>query len=284
MGERVCCAGGRLLAKEVGMEAKATEEELSIVSSSKFIEVGADFTQLNEKNVESNNQMAFDIAERDFGISPIMTGKEMASVGEPDKLSMVMYLSQFYEMLKDTAPEEYLLGFYDKSNIGTATKSPISFLSRLGQTITRKRGPRDDGDPSRKTNVKLLANQLLSKYEEHVPGPSHGQKRQRPNLSSQEHPVQQPYSRQRDAPQLAAIPRWKQRRDVQQSRACPKTVIMLPWPVPGPSRCTQVTSQHGVASFTCVLLADVSDLCSPSVSLSPSLCWVYTRFGQSTSF
>ncbi|XP_038636249.1 F-actin-monooxygenase MICAL3-like [Scyliorhinus canicula] len=101
-----------------------------------------DFDQLNEKDVESNNQMAFDVAEREFGISPIMTGKEMAAVGEPDKLSMVMYLSQFYEMLKDTAPEEYLLGFHDKSNIVSATKSPISFLSRLGQSIARKRGPK----------------------------------------------------------------------------------------------------------------------------------------------
>lgn len=33
-----------------------------------------------------------------------MTGKEMASVGEPDKLSMVMYLTQFYEMFKDSLP------------------------------------------------------------------------------------------------------------------------------------------------------------------------------------
>lgn len=33
-----------------------------------------------------------------------MTGKEMSCVVEPDKLSMVMYLSQFYEMFKDTVP------------------------------------------------------------------------------------------------------------------------------------------------------------------------------------
>jgi len=52
--------------------------------------------------VEQNNQLAFDIAEKELGISPIMTGKEMASVGEPDKLSMVMYLTQFYEMFKDS--------------------------------------------------------------------------------------------------------------------------------------------------------------------------------------
>ncbi|NWW08636.1 MICA3 monooxygenase, partial [Oreocharis arfaki] len=61
-----------------------------------------DFDSLDEHDVERNNQLAFDIAEKEFGISPIMTGKEMASVGEPDKLSMVMYLTQFYEMFKDT--------------------------------------------------------------------------------------------------------------------------------------------------------------------------------------
>ncbi|XP_051886856.1 protein-methionine sulfoxide oxidase mical3a isoform X4 [Pristis pectinata] len=160
-----------------------------------------DFQQLNEKNVESNNQLAFDIAEREFGISPIMTGKEMASVGEPDKLSMVMYLLQFYEMLKDTTPEEYLLGFHDKSNISASTKSPISFFSRLGQNITRKRGPREERDPHQRGNVKTIADKLLSKSEDNV-----GLKRQRPNLSSQEHP----YSRQRDAMQLAAVPHWKQ--------------------------------------------------------------------------
>lgn len=54
--------------------------------------------------MEKNNQLAFDIAEKELGISPIMTGKEMASVGEPDKLSMVMYLTQFYEMFKDSLP------------------------------------------------------------------------------------------------------------------------------------------------------------------------------------
>ena len=54
--------------------------------------------------MEKNNQLAFDIAEKELGISPIMTGREMASVGEPDKLSMVMYLTQFYEMFRDSLP------------------------------------------------------------------------------------------------------------------------------------------------------------------------------------
>lgn len=61
-----------------------------------------DFDSLDEQNVEKNNQLAFDVAEKELGISPIMTGKEMAAVAEPDKLSMVMYLTQFYEMFKDS--------------------------------------------------------------------------------------------------------------------------------------------------------------------------------------
>lgn len=69
-----------------------------------FILFLRDFDSLDEQNVEKNNQLAFDIAEKELGISPIMTGKEMASVGEPDKLSMVMYLTQFYEMFKDSLP------------------------------------------------------------------------------------------------------------------------------------------------------------------------------------
>uniref|UniRef100_A0A673WSU5 F-actin monooxygenase n=1 Tax=Salmo trutta TaxID=8032 RepID=A0A673WSU5_SALTR len=96
-----------------------------------------DFDSLDERDQQKNNQLGFDVAEREFGISPCMTGKEMSQVSEPDKLSMVMYLSQFYEMFKDTVPEE-------KAALINSTKSPISFLSKLGQSIaiSRKRNPK----------------------------------------------------------------------------------------------------------------------------------------------
>ncbi|XP_075753061.1 F-actin-monooxygenase MICAL3 isoform X8 [Pelodiscus sinensis] len=104
-----------------------------------------DFDSLDERNVEKNNQLAFDIAEKELGISPIMTGKEMASVGEPDKLSMVMYLTQFYEMFKDSIPssETLDLNAEERAALIASTKSPISFLSKLGQSISRKRTPKD---------------------------------------------------------------------------------------------------------------------------------------------
>lgn len=52
--------------------------------------------------MEENTWLGFDVAEQEFGISPLMTVEEMSSVGEPDSLSMAMYLSQFYQLLKDT--------------------------------------------------------------------------------------------------------------------------------------------------------------------------------------
>ncbi|KAE8613459.1 hypothetical protein XENTR_v10007731 [Xenopus tropicalis] len=112
------------------------------------------FESLDEQDVEKNNQLAFDIAERELGISPIMTGKEMASVGEPDKLSMVVYLSQFYEMFKESDAEDANQYADEKAALLASTKSPISFLSKLGQTISRKRTPKDkkekDSDASGK--------------------------------------------------------------------------------------------------------------------------------------
>ncbi|XP_051952738.1 protein-methionine sulfoxide oxidase mical3a-like [Xyrauchen texanus] len=106
-----------------------------------------DFDSLDENDVQKNNQLAFDVAEKEFGISPIMTGKEMSVVVEPDKLSMVMYLSQFFEMFKDTVPPggNHNLSPEEKAALFASTKSPISFLSKLGQSIaiSRKRNPKD---------------------------------------------------------------------------------------------------------------------------------------------
>ncbi|NXC71258.1 MICA3 monooxygenase, partial [Anhinga anhinga] len=193
-----------------------------------------DFDSLDEHDVEKNNQLAFDIAEKEFGISPIMTGKEMASVGEPDKLSMVMYLTQFYEMFKDTiaSSDSLDLNAEEKAALIASTKSPISFLSKLGQSISRKRTPKEDIPRSyreerptlvsalterridaaigNQNKVKSMATQLLAKFEENAPVQSSSLRRQQPVLPYQERVHNQPSSR-REQGRLAPIPQWKQR-------------------------------------------------------------------------
>ncbi|XP_076796599.1 F-actin-monooxygenase MICAL3 isoform X9 [Arvicanthis niloticus] len=243
-----------------------------------------DFDALDEQNVEKNNQLAFDIAEKELGISPIMTGKEMASVGEPDKLSMVMYLTQFYEMFKDSLPSSDTLDLNaeEKAVLIASTKSPISFLSKLGQTISRKRSPKDkkekdsDGagkrrktsqseeeEPSRsykgerptlvstltdrrmdaaignQNKVKYMATQLLAKFEENAPAQSTGVRRQ----PTQERGVSQPSCCLPEQGRPAPIPQWKQRREKERSRTCPKKVITLS-PPPTPPSCRARSGQQ----------------------------------------
>ncbi|XP_076741692.1 protein-methionine sulfoxide oxidase mical3a isoform X18 [Maylandia zebra] len=223
-----------------------------------------DFDSLDERDQEKNNQLAFDVAEREFGISPCMTGKEMSSVVEPDKLSMVMYLSQFYEMFKDTVPpgDNQNLSPEEKAALISSTKSPISFLSKLGQSIaiSRKRNPKDkkekdlDGkrrktsqsedDEVSRTNrddrpsvpailserkmdsaavgnnnkVKVMATQLLAKFEENAPTQPTGLKRQGdslPNLDRLLPPSPPPV---KEPVRLAPVPAWRKRRTQQQEK------------------------------------------------------------------
>ncbi|KAM4846758.1 F-actin-monooxygenase MICAL2 isoform 1-T1 [Thomomys bottae] len=103
------------------------------------------FDSLNEDDAVGNNQLAFDVAEREFGIPPVTTGKEMASAQEPDKLNMVMYLSKFYELFRG-APlrpmDSWRKDYGENADISSA-KSSIS-NHYLNLTIPRKRTPRVD--------------------------------------------------------------------------------------------------------------------------------------------
>ncbi|XP_043572196.1 F-actin-monooxygenase MICAL3-like [Chiloscyllium plagiosum] len=119
------------------------------------------------------------------------------------------------------------------------TRVPVKDDPYVSKMQTRVPVKDDERDPYQKGSVKSIANQFLAKSDINNPGPSHGLKRQRPSLFEDEYPDQQPYSRPGEISQHSAGPQWKQRRDVLPLRACPKTVIMLPWPVPGSSHCTQ---------------------------------------------
>lgn len=94
------------------------------------------FNALDEKNVAENNQKAFDVAEQELGIPPIMTISDMIAESEPDKLSMVMYLTQFYEVFKELLPPNELKDAEEKMNIFTTTKTAIFFLNQLRKTAT----------------------------------------------------------------------------------------------------------------------------------------------------
>uniref|UniRef100_A0AAY4DCN8 F-actin monooxygenase n=1 Tax=Denticeps clupeoides TaxID=299321 RepID=A0AAY4DCN8_9TELE len=135
-----------------------------------------DFDSLNEADSSRNNQLAFDVAEREFGIQPVTTGAEIAAEREPDKLLMVLYLSKFYEIFYATAVDEN----NDSSTAATAVYNLINF------TLPRKRIPKvqlpftllqslvpsqsaappAEGGNARENKVRSMATQLLAKFEE----------------------------------------------------------------------------------------------------------------------
>lgn len=61
-----------------------------------------DFDSLNEEDHAANLQLALDISEREFGIRPFSSVKELSDDLELDKTTMITYLSKFYELFRGT--------------------------------------------------------------------------------------------------------------------------------------------------------------------------------------
>ncbi|XP_072242709.1 F-actin-monooxygenase mical2b isoform X3 [Leuresthes tenuis] len=100
-----------------------------------------DFDSLNEEDAAANNQLAFDVAEREFGIQPVTTGEEMAAEAEPDKLLMVLYLSKFYEAFRNSQRNNNVSKEADENG----EKHPSKTNHKLeNPPQPRKRTPRDD--------------------------------------------------------------------------------------------------------------------------------------------
>ncbi|NXB21842.1 MICA2 monooxygenase, partial [Rhagologus leucostigma] len=107
-----------------------------------------DFDALNEEDVVKNNQLAFDVAEQEFGIPPVTTGQELGSAGEPDKLSMVLYLSKFYELFRGTplrAVDAAEKQNGENNDLGSAKSSNFVFNNYINLTLPRKRVPKAEG-------------------------------------------------------------------------------------------------------------------------------------------
>ncbi|XP_048341012.1 F-actin-monooxygenase MICAL2 isoform X5 [Sphaerodactylus townsendi] len=123
-----------------------------------------DFDSLNEEDAIKNNQLAFDTAEREFGIPPITTGKEIVSAGEPDKLTMVMYLSKFYELFRGTPLRTVDAADKqngEKSDLCSAKSSKFISNNYNNLTFPRKRIPKaernaDENEMNKKRRKSLI--------------------------------------------------------------------------------------------------------------------------------
>uniref|UniRef100_A0A8C0UKL4 F-actin monooxygenase n=1 Tax=Cyanistes caeruleus TaxID=156563 RepID=A0A8C0UKL4_CYACU len=128
-----------------------------------------DFDSLNEEDVVRNNQLAFDVAEQEFGIPPVTTGKELGWAGEPDKLSMVLYLSKFYELfrgapLRAVDADEKQNG--ENNDLGSPKSSNFIFNNYINLTLPRKRVPKAEGKTEENETNKRRRKGLLGVFEQ----------------------------------------------------------------------------------------------------------------------
>ncbi|NXR73763.1 MICA2 monooxygenase, partial [Pycnonotus jocosus] len=128
-----------------------------------------DFDALNEEDAVRNNQLAFDVAEQEFGIPPVTTGKELGSAGEPDKLSMVLYLSKFYELFRGTplrAVDAAEKQNGENSDLGPPKSSNFIFNNYINLTLPRKRVPKAEGKTEESETNKRRRKGLFGVFEQ----------------------------------------------------------------------------------------------------------------------
>ena len=94
-----------------------------------------DFASLEAVNVKQNCELAFSLADKYLGIPPLLDPEDMAECSTPDRKSILLYLSQIYQVLGNQSPEpsprpsklELITNSSENVNNTSAAASKIKF-------------------------------------------------------------------------------------------------------------------------------------------------------------
>lgn len=76
-----------------------------------FLYVDRRFEELKKEDIYHNNELAFRVAEEFLNIPSLLDPVDMVSYETPDKLSILTYLSQFYQVF-GAQGKQFIIFFY----------------------------------------------------------------------------------------------------------------------------------------------------------------------------
>ncbi|CAH1798546.1 unnamed protein product [Owenia fusiformis] len=107
---------------------------------------------LQEDDCLKNNELAFDLLEREFGISPVMTAADWVAHDTPDKWTVVSYLLQIYDILKYERPAKVARspttlspdeGDISRARSPRSTKQRLSILNKISNRLSKTKKERE---------------------------------------------------------------------------------------------------------------------------------------------
>ncbi|XP_065057317.1 F-actin-monooxygenase MICAL3-like isoform X2 [Rhopilema esculentum] len=120
------------------------------------------FFELDDDDAEKNCQLAFDIADEHLGIPPKTSGKDFTSSAVPDRLTVISYLSLFYDAFKGELPET------DEVDGEVSKKPRVLFWNTLRTfavvgTNTKSKLPSPGPESPRKSPLKANKNTIIAR-------------------------------------------------------------------------------------------------------------------------